>query len=96
MERCSSDQRIEVHWRPQRDHGVYVELYRHRRYDQSKRDCYCDREQQRNGDADLVAADDKYRRNAGNDTDRIPHLLRHQRECIKPIGRGQRCYDDQL
>ena len=60
MERRSSDQRIEVHRRPECHHGVHVELYRHRRHDQSKCDRYRSSEQHGNGHADLGAAYGKY------------------------------------
>jgi hypothetical protein len=60
MERRSSNQRIEVHRRPKRDRGVYIELYGHGRHDRTKRDRYCDREQQWNSNAGLGATHAKY------------------------------------
>jgi hypothetical protein len=96
MERCSSDQRIDVHRRPQREHGVYVELHGHGRHNQSKRDSYRNREQQWNRHANLGGPHEKYRWNTGDDAIRIPHLLRHQPERANAIDRDQQPDDHQL
>jgi hypothetical protein len=61
MERFSNDQWIEVHRRPERDHGVYIELYGLGRDDQSECHGHGDGiERLRNSYVDLGATHTKY------------------------------------